>query len=182
MVDANSAYTLRDIDILQQLDRYNLMMIEQPLNYDDIIDHATLQGSIQTPICLDESIHSVEDTRKAIHLNACKIINIKPARVGGLSESLKIAKYSQEHNIPVWCGGMLETGVGRIINIALQANSAFKLPGDTSASNRYFESDIITPPVKLEGKTGSLRVYENYIVQEEKIRELSPVSEKYLLL
>ena len=135
MVDANSAYKLADIDTLQELDRYDLMMIEQPLSYDDIIDHATLQNSIQTPICLDESIHSVEDARKAITLNACKIINIKPARVGGLSESLKIAKYSDEHNIPVWCGGMLETGVGRIINIALQANPAFNLPGDTSASN-----------------------------------------------
>src|SRR5699024_4945175 len=119
MADANSAYRLEDIDLLKQLDDFDLMMIEQPLASDDIIDHATLQKELKTPICLDESIHSLEDARKAVELGSTKIINIKIGRVGGLTEAVKIHNYCKENNIPVWCGGMLESGVGREHNVAL---------------------------------------------------------------
>src|SRR5699024_5657539 len=125
MADANSAYTLDDLEHLKQLDNLDLMMIEQPLAYDDIVDHATLQANIKTPICLDESIHSLEDTRKAIQLGSCEIINIKIGRVGGLTESKKIHDYCLEHDIDVWCGGMFEAGVGRAHNIALTTLSGF---------------------------------------------------------
>ena len=122
MVDANSAYTLNDIEILQKLDHYDLLMIEQPLSYDDIVDHSQLQKNLSTPICLDESIHSVEDVRKAHYLGACKIINLKPSRVGGITESLKVIDYCHKNNLGLWCGGMLETGIGRIVNVVIQAN------------------------------------------------------------
>ena len=147
MADANSAYTLEDIDVLKQLDQFNLMMIEQPLASDDIIDHAVLQKAITTPICLDESIHSLEDTRKAIELGSCKIINIKIGRVGGLTEAKKIHDYCQLRDIPVWCGGMLESGIGRAHNVALTTLPNFILPGDTASSSRYWDEDIITPEV-----------------------------------
>lgn len=147
MADANSAYTLADIDRLKQLDDFHLMMIEQPLAHDDIIDHAQLQKQLKTPICLDESIHSAEDARKAVELGSCGIINIKIGRVGGLTESKKIQDYCTEHGIPVWCGGMLEAGVGRAHNIALTTLPGFILPGDTSGSSRYWEQDIIQPEV-----------------------------------
>ncbi len=150
MADANSAYTLADIDHLKQLDDLNLMMIEQPLASDDIVDHATLQANIATPICLDESIHSFEDTRKAVQLGSCKIINIKIGRVGGLTESKRIHDYCLEHGIDVWCGGMLEAGVGRAHNIALTTLNGFTLPGDTAGSSRYWEKDIITPEVTAQ--------------------------------
>ncbi|MFK2826675.1 o-succinylbenzoate synthase [Bacillus sp. B190/17] len=149
MADANSAYTLDDMKLLKELDMFSLMMIEQPLAYDDIIDHATLQAEIATPICLDESIHSAEDTRKALEINACKIINIKTGRVGGLTEAKKIHDLCQEKQVPVWCGGMLEAGIGRAHNIALASLSNFTIPGDTSASSRYFHEDIILPEVTL---------------------------------
>ncbi|MEK3889337.1 o-succinylbenzoate synthase [Bacillus sp. FSL K6-3431] len=147
MADANSAYTLNDIELLKGLDEFNLMMIEQPLAEDDIIDHAKLQKEIATPICLDESIHSYEDTRKAIELGSCKIINIKIGRVGGLTESKRIHDLCQKHDIAVWCGGMLEAGVGRAHNIALTTLGNFILPGDTAGSSRYWEKDIIDPEV-----------------------------------
>lgn len=150
MADANSAYTLADLDHLKQLDDLNLMMIEQPLAHDDIVDHATLQANMDTPICLDESIHSFEDTRKAIQLGSCKIINIKIGRVGGLTESKRIHDYCLEHGIDVWCGGMLEAGVGRAHNIALTTLSGFTMPGDTAGSSRYWEKDIITPEVTVK--------------------------------
>lgn len=150
MVDANSAYTLNDIDRLRQLDPLNLMMIEQPLAHDDIIDHATMQSALDTPICLDESIHSLKDVEQAIQLDSCKVINIKIGRVGGLTEAKKIHDYCKEKNIPVWCGGMLEAGVGRAHNIALTTLPQFTLPGDTSGSDRYWEKDIITPEVIAE--------------------------------
>ncbi|MGG1679596.1 o-succinylbenzoate synthase [Neobacillus sp. NRS-1170] len=149
MADANSAYTLDDIDTLKQLDQYGLIMIEQPLAHDDIIDHAKLQRELQTPICLDESIHSVEDARKAIELGSCKIINIKIGRVGGLTEAKKIHDLCKLYGIPVWCGGMLEAGVGRAHNIAIASLSNFIIPGDTSASKKYFAEDIIGPEVTL---------------------------------
>lgn len=149
MADANSAYTLADLDRLQGLDEFNLMMVEQPLASDDIIDHAKLQARLQTPVCLDESIHSVEDVRKALELGSCKIINIKVGRVGGLTEAKRIHDYCQAHDIPVWCGGMLESGVGRAHNIALTTLGNFTLPGDTAASSHYWERDIIDPEVEV---------------------------------
>ncbi len=150
MADANSAYTLDDVDHLKQLDDLNLTMIEQPLAHDDIIDHATLQKQLQTPICLDESIHSYEDARKAIELGSCEIINIKIGRVGGLTEAKKIHDLCKEKGIKVWCGGMLEAGVGRAHNIALTTLSQFVLPGDTAGSNRYWQKDIIEPEVTVQ--------------------------------
>ncbi|WP_243292051.1 o-succinylbenzoate synthase [Bacillus sp. FJAT-47783] len=150
MADANSAYRLKDVDRLKALDEFDLMMIEQPLDSDDIVDHAKLQREISTPVCLDESIHSYDDARKAIELESCKIINIKIGRVGGLTESKKIHDLCQEHNISVWCGGMLESGIGRAHNIALTTLSNFVLPGDTAASRRYWEKDLIEPEVIVD--------------------------------
>ncbi|WP_339196396.1 o-succinylbenzoate synthase [Solibacillus sp. FSL R5-0449] len=149
MADANSAYTLDDIDRLKELDAFNLMMMEQPLAHDDIIDHATLQKQLKTPICLDESITSLEDTRKAIQLGSCQVVNIKIARVGGISEAKRIHDYCMEHHIPVWCGGMLEAGIGRAQNVALTSLANFIMPGDTAASERYWHEDIIQPEVTV---------------------------------
>ncbi|MGE5704067.1 MAG: o-succinylbenzoate synthase [Clostridia bacterium] len=149
MADANSAYTMQQLDILQALDQYDLLMIEQPLAHDDIVDHAQLQAKLATPICLDESIHTAEDARRAIELGSCRIINIKVGRVGGLSESKKIHDLCQSRGIPVWCGGMLESGVGRAHNIAITSLANFTIPGDTSASSRYFEQDIVDPAVTM---------------------------------
>jgi o-succinylbenzoate synthase len=149
MADANSAYRLEDIHLLKQLDEFDLMMIEQPLASDDIVDHALVQKQLSTPICLDESIHSLEDARKAITLGSCKIINIKIGRVGGLTESKKIHDLCLEKGLPVWCGGMLEAGVGRAHNIALTTLSNFILPGDTAASSHYWDQDIIEPEVMV---------------------------------
>ncbi|WP_134704222.1 o-succinylbenzoate synthase [Ammoniphilus sp. YIM 78166] len=149
MADANSAYRLTDFDRLKALDEFGLTMIEQPLSPDDIVDHAKLQAELQTPICLDESIHSYEDARKAIELGSCKIINIKIGRVGGLSESKRIHDLCLEHGIPVWCGGMLESGVGRAHNIAITTLDNFIMPGDTAASSRYWDRDIIEPGVTV---------------------------------
>jgi len=150
MADANSSYTLEDIELLKQMDDYHLMMIEQPLACDDIVDHAKLQNELKTAICLDESILSVEDARKAIELGSTKIINIKIARVGGLTEAKKIHDLCMEQGIPVWCGGMLEAGIGRAHNIALTSLPNFKLPGDTAGSSHYWEKDIISPEIVVE--------------------------------
>jgi len=149
MVDANNAYSLDDIDILKEFDRYNLTMAEQPLDYDDIIDHARLRTLIETPICLDESIHSPYFARVAAELNACQIINIKQARVGGLRAAKIVHDLCMEHNIGVWCGGMMETGIGRAVNIALTTLANFIYPSDISASDRYWERDIIEQPFVL---------------------------------
>lgn len=150
MADANSAYTLADLNHLKRLDDFNLMMIEQPLAHDDIIDHAVLQKQLSTPICLDESIHSAEDARKAIDLGSCRTINIKIGRVGGLTEAKHIQELCMEKGIDVWCGGMLEAGVGRAHNIALTTLPQFTLPGDTAGSSRYWEEDIISPEVTVK--------------------------------
>jgi o-succinylbenzoate synthase len=158
MVDANSAYTLKDMETLKKLDRYNLMMIEQPLTAGDLIDHAKLQKEINTPICLDESIHSYDDARQAIELKSGKIINIKIGRVGGLTQAKKIHDLCKENNIPLWCGGMLESGIGRAHNIAITSLDNFTLPGDTAASSRYWHKDIIKPEVIVEN--GILKVPE----------------------
>ena len=153
MADANSSYTLADMDRLKELDHYQLMMIEQPLAADDIVDHAKLQEKLSTPICLDESIVTSEDARKAIELGSCRIINIKPGRVGGLFESKKIHDLCQVNEIPVWCGGMLETGVSRAHNIALASLPNFTIPGDISSSTRYWDEDIVIPEIKTMNGT-----------------------------
>lgn len=158
MADANSAYTLDDIDTLKEMDQFDLMMIEQPLTAGDLIDHAKLQKEIETPICLDESIHSYEDARQAIEIGSGKIINMKIARVGGLTQAKKIHDMCQEANIPLWCGGMLESGVGRAHNIAVASLANFTLPGDTASSSRYWEKDIIVPEVVA--KNGTVEVPE----------------------
>jgi O-succinylbenzoate synthase len=144
-VDANSAYKLSDINLFRNLDKYNLLLIEQPLGYDDIYEHSKLQHELKTPICLDESIHSLADTRAAIELDSCKIINIKPGRVGGYVESKLIHDYCASKNIPVWHGGMLESGIGRAGNVALASLPNFTLPGDISASKKYYKEDIVNP-------------------------------------
>ncbi|MDX8045048.1 o-succinylbenzoate synthase [Gracilibacillus sp. S3-1-1] len=149
MVDANSAYTIADIAHLKKMDEYNLMMIEQPLAPDDFIDHAKLQQAIDTPICLDESIHTLADVRTAITLNSCKVISIKLAKVGGFSNAINIHDYCREHHVPVWCGGMLEAGVGRAQSLALATLPNFTLPADPGASNRYWHQDIISPEVEV---------------------------------
>ena len=146
-VDANSAYTLDDAEHLKQLDQFNLLMIEQPLPHDDLMDHARLQELMTTALCLDESIVNLRQARMALELDSCRIINIKVGRVGGYSEALGIHDLCVSRRIPVWCGGMLESGIGRAHNIALASLRGFTLPGDISASSRYFERDIISPEV-----------------------------------
>lgn len=141
-VDANSAYTLQTADALLPLDDLNLLLIEQPLAQDDLWDHHILQQKFKTPLCLDETIISLRQARQAIEMDACRIINIKTGRVGGLSESLAIHDLCQQNNIPVWCGGMLETGVGRAANLATASLPNFSLPGDISATDRYYHEDI----------------------------------------
>jgi len=147
--DANSAYTLADVPLFRELDHFDLMMIEQPLGHDDIFDHADLQKQIKTAICLDESIRSSADAKHAIDLGACRIVNLKLGRVGGHAQAKEVETACREQGIPVWCGGMLESGVGRAHNIALATLEGFTLPGDVSASSRYWEEDIIDPPVTV---------------------------------
>lgn len=156
-VDANSAYRLEtDVSLLKQLDDYNLLMIEQPLTPGDLVDHAKLQRQLRTPICLDESILCLANARHAQELGACRIINIKLGRVGGFTEAKAIQAFAQDHQMPVWCGGMLESGIGRAHNIALSTLPGFTLPGDVSASARYWEEDIIEPPVTVS-RTGTIK-------------------------
>jgi O-succinylbenzoate synthase len=147
MVDANAAYSLDDADRLMALDAFDLMMIEQPLDYDDILDHAALQRRLRTPICLDESITSVKRAHEAIAAAACRIVNIKPGRVGGFAESIRIHDLCAGHGVAVWHGGMLESGIGRAANIHLSTLRNFSLPGDVAASKRYFDPDLIEPPI-----------------------------------
>lgn len=149
MGDANSAYTLNDFDVFDALDYFDLMMLEQPLAYDDMYDHSVLQKRIWTPVCLDESIHSSEDARKAYNLIACKIVNIKLGRVGGHTEARKVENVCREYGLQAWCGGMLESGIGRAHNIAMSTLEGFTLPGDVSASKRYWHEDIIEPEVEV---------------------------------
>ena len=150
MVDANGDYSLADTDHLRRLDEFDLMMVEQPLSYSDIYEHSLLQKQMKTAICLDESIHSLADAAAGIALGACRIVNIKQGRVGGLMESVRIAAYCAAHGVDVWSGGMDETGIGRAVNIHLQTADGFTLPGDTSETSNYFDEDIADPPVVLE--------------------------------
>lgn len=151
-VDANTAYTLADADLLARLDPFELLLVEQPLPEEQVLAHATLARRIKTPICLDESITSAQTAADAIELGACRIINIKPGRVGGYLEARKIHDLCADHGVPVWMGGMLETGLGRAGNVAMAAMSNFKLPGDTSASARYYHRDITEPFVLKRGR------------------------------
>jgi O-succinylbenzoate synthase len=144
-VDANAAYTLADLDVFRTLDEFDLLMIEQPLHHDDLVQHAKLQAQIRTDLCLDESIRSAADAAAAIELGACRIVNIKQGRVGGVPEAVRVHDVARAAGVPVWCGGMLETGIGRATNLALAALPGFTLPGDTSASDRYFADDITAP-------------------------------------
>ena len=157
MVDANGDYTLEDTELLQRLDAFDLMMIEQPLSYSDIIEHASLQRHLKTAICLDESIHSLADAAAAISIGACRVINVKQGRVGGLLESIRIAHHAAGVGIGVWSGGMDETGIGRAVNIHLQTADGFSLPGDTSETANYFDEDIVDPPVVLDDE-GFIRI------------------------
>jgi O-succinylbenzoate synthase len=174
MVDANSSYTLQDMKMLKKFDNYHLTMIEQPLAADDIIDHAVLQKAIDTPICLDESILSVEDARKAISLGACKVINIKPSRVGGLLESQRIHDICQASNVGVWCGGMMETGLGKAFNIALSSLSGFVYAADMSPAHFYFVDDIVDGGFLIDEK-GWIEVPDleglGFRINEEKIQQ-----------
>ena len=149
MADANSAYTLADADRLKCLDEFNLMMIEQPLAHDEIIDHAKLQAQLKTPICLDECIRSAHQAEQALAMDAGRIINIKLGRVSGFAEAKRVHDAAQARGVPVWCGGMLESGIGRAHNIAMATLPNFVLPGDVSASKRYWSRDIIQPPVEV---------------------------------
>ena len=159
MVDANSAYTLADRPLFQELDAFDLMMVEQPLAWDDLVDHAALQREIRTPVCLDESIRSPDDARRALDLGACRIVNVKVGRVGGFAAALAVHDTCRARGVPVWCGGMLESGIGRLANVHLQTLPGFTLPGDTAASARYFEEDLIEPPVVVS-KEGTIAVPE----------------------
>ena len=182
MADANSAYALADAEHLRRLDEFGLEMIEQPLGHDDIIDHAALQARLETPVCLDESIHSAEDARRALDLGSCRIINVKLGRLGGHTEALRLHDLCVARGVPLWCGGMLESGVGRLHNIALASLPGFTLPGDTSASDRYWHHDVIDPPVTIaadgtvatpEGSVAdrvSKDLLERFVVSEESYR------------
>lgn len=156
-VDANSAYRLADADIFRAMDDANLLLIEQPLSNDDIFQHIKLQRELKTALCLDESIHSADDAEAALELGACRIINIKPGRVSGYTEAIKIHDVAARYDAPVWCGGMLESGIGRAGNVAIAALPNFKLPGDLSASRRYYKQDIVEPEFEVDAE-GKMRV------------------------
>ena len=157
MVDANSAYSLEDAPLLKELDRFFLIMVEQPLGWDDLYSHVALQKQLETPVCLDESIHTLAAAREALELGACRIINMKLGRVGGHTVARRIHDLCQSRGVPVWCGGMLEAGIGRAHNIAMSTLPNFTLPGDVSASKRYWEHDIIEPEVEVTPQ-GTIRV------------------------
>ena len=181
MADANAAYTGSDFSRLQQLDEFDLLMLEQPLEFDDLLHHSQLQQSLKTPICLDESIRHSGDAELAIEMESCRIINIKTGRVGGHGEAIRIHDLCQKRQIPVWCGGMLETGIGRAHNIALSTLPNFRLPGDVSASKRYYENDIIYPPVEVSAD-GTIKapsgVGLGFEVDTERLDHLSVAIEK----
>jgi O-succinylbenzoate synthase len=174
--DANSAYTLDDVEHLRKFDQFNLLMIEQPLWNDDIYYHSRLQKQLRTAICLDESIHHARDAAQAVETGACRIVNIKAGRVGGLTEAKKVHDVCAAHKIPVWCGGMLESGIGRSHNIALSTLDNFSLPGDVSASKRYWKADIIEPEVEVTPQ-GMIAIRNEpgtgYRVREDLIEKLT---------
>jgi len=174
--DANSAYRPSDLDHLRKFDNFNLLMIEQPLWDDDIFHHAKLQRELKTSICLDESIRQVRDAQEALELGACRIINIKVGRLGGFSEAIAVHDLCQQQGIPVWCGGMLETGIGRAHNVALSTLSNFRLPGDVSASKRYWTEDIVEPEIEVSSR-GTIAVSDltgrGYEIKKELVERLT---------
>jgi len=182
MVDANSAYRLEDAPHLKKFDDFGLTMIEQPLAWDDIWEHAKLQAMLNTPVCLDESIHNLHQTRAAIEMRACRILNIKLGRVGGHRTARRIEEYCRAQAVPVWCGGMLESGIGRAHNIAMSTLPGFILPGDVSASQRYWEEDIIEPEVVVTPR-GTIEVPTapgiGYRVRRERVNALTVRSETF---
>jgi O-succinylbenzoate synthase len=157
MADANSAYPLADAGHLAALDRFGLTMIEQPLSWDDVVDHASLARRLVTPICLDESIRSKDDARRALEIGACRVVNVKVGRVGGFASARAVHDVCLARGVPVWCGGMLESGIGRLANVHLQTLPGFTLPGDTAASGRYFDEDLVDPPVEV-ARDGTIAV------------------------
>ena len=181
-VDANSAYTLDEIEHLRKFDAFNLLMIEQPLWNDEIYLHSRLQKSLRTAICLDESILNARDADFALEIGACKIINIKVGRVGGFSEAKKVHDVTARHKIPVWCGGMLESGIGRAHNIALSTLENFRLPGDVSASKRYWKEDIIDPEVEVRAD-GMIAISDapgtGYHVREDLVKKFTVREETF---
>lgn len=181
-VDANGAYTLQEKGKLRELDAFNLVMIEQPFAPYDLWDHSRLQKEIKTPLCLDESIFNVDTSRKALEMGSCRIINIKVGRVGGVIEARKIHDFCQQNSIPVWCGGMLESGIGRAHNIHLSTLPNFKFPHDLSASKRYYAEDLVEPPIDLT-PNGTIMVPElpgiGVLPQEERIRKATQVHEVF---
>ena len=181
-VDANSAYRMTDIALLEQLDAFNLTYIEQPLEWNEIYQHAELQRRLKTAICLDECIHNLRDAQAAVELGACRVINIKLGRVSGHTEARRIQAYCLERGVPVWCGGMLESGIGRAHNIAMSSLPGFVLPGDVSASKRYWEEDIIVPPVEVSPE-GVIRVPDSpglgYKVNKQRIEKLTVRQEEW---
>jgi len=162
MLDANSAYSLNDTELFRDMDDLDLLMLEQPLHVDDVYEHSQLKPQIRTPLCLDESIHSVNHARLALSLNACDIINIKPGRVGGWTEARRIHDICYRAGMPVWCGGMLETGVGRAAQLALASLPGFTLPGDISATDRYYAEDIASPHFVLNAEDSTIDVPNEY--------------------
>lgn len=184
-VDANSAYSLiKDLPTLQELDQFGLLMIEQPLASGDLVEHAKLQKQIATPICLDESIVNLRTAQHAHELGACRIINIKIGRVGGHQEAIEIQRFAEAHGIRVWCGGMLESGIGRAHNIAISTLSGFNLPGDVSASARYWKEDIIDPPVTVSHR-GTIAAPSGagigFTVNEERLESLTVLRDEFLV-
>ncbi len=175
-VDANSAYSLADTEHLKRLDEFRLLMMEQPLEWDDMADHARLQRIIETLICLDESIHHLRHAQAAVGMGACRVVNIKLGRVGGHAEASRIQSYCASEKIPVWCGGMIESGIGRAHNIAMSTQPGFIWPGDVSASRRYWDEDIIDPEVEVTPR-GTIRVPQlpglGYAVRERRVEELT---------
>lgn len=182
MVDANSAYSLDDAAHLKKFDDYGLMMIEQPLAWDDIYEHSKLQATLKTPLCLDECIHNLHQARSALELRACGILNIKLGRVGGHAQARKIEQHCRGLAVPVWCGGMLETGIGRAHNIAMSSLPGFVLPGDVSASQRYWAEDIIDPEVTVTAR-GTIEVPAGpgigYAVRRDRIEALAVRAETF---
>lgn len=181
MVDANSAYTLQDVDRLRALDEFNLMMIEQPLGVTDIVEHALLQKQLQTPICLDESITSVHDVKSAIQLGSCQVVNIKVGRVGGLQNAKQIHDFCVDNGIAVWCGGMIEFGISKAHSLAIASLPGFSIPGDLSSSNHYWEEDIITPLIEM--KNGKIAVPDGpglgFSLNLKRMKEITRYKEEF---
>jgi O-succinylbenzoate synthase len=182
MVDANSAYCLADLDLLKALDAYNLMMIEQPLQWDEIYEHSKMQSWLTTPICLDECIHNLRHARAAIEMGASRIVNIKLGRVGGHTEARDIQEFCLRNSVPAWCGGMLESGIGRAHNIAMSTLPGFVLPGDVSASQRYWDEDVIDPEVEVTAQ-GTIRVPSTpglgYLVRRQRVEQVTVRKESF---